>query len=62
MEQAVQEARRAERVAKEARADYYWEELNERLRERTRAIREARTKAWRSKIQEASEAKDPKEI
>lgn len=59
MEQAVQKARRAERVTKGARTDYYWEELNERLKERTRAIREARTRAWRNRIQEASEAKDP---
>lgn len=59
VEQATREARRAERLAKEARTEYYREEHNERLKELSRAIREARTRAWRNTVQEASEAKKP---
>ncbi|KAJ4291280.1 hypothetical protein N0V88_006282 [Collariella sp. IMI 366227] len=41
---------------------YHQEELNKRLKERTRAIKKARTRAWRDGIQEASEAKKPDKI
>ncbi|EAQ90760.1 hypothetical protein CHGG_02695 [Chaetomium globosum CBS 148.51] len=62
VQQAAREARRAERLAKETRAGYCWEELSERLRDLSRTTREARTRAWRNNLQEASEAKKPDQI
>jgi hypothetical protein len=59
VEQANREAKRAERLAKEVRTEYYRDEYNERLKELSRTIHEARTRAWRSTVQEASEAKKP---
>lgn len=59
VEEAIRDAKRAERMAKEARTDYHREELNERLKERARAIQEARRRAWRNGVQEASESKKP---
>ncbi|EAQ87046.1 hypothetical protein CHGG_08299 [Chaetomium globosum CBS 148.51] len=54
--------RRAERLAKETRAEYCWEELSERLKDLARTTREARTGAWRNNLQEASEAKKPDQM
>ncbi|EAQ86126.1 hypothetical protein CHGG_07379 [Chaetomium globosum CBS 148.51] len=62
VEQAAREARRAERLAKETRAEYCWEELSERLKALSRTTREARTRAWRHNLQEASEAKKPDQM
>jgi hypothetical protein len=59
VDQAMREAKRAERSAKETRMEYYREELTERLKERSRAIREAQTRAWRNRVREASEAEKP---
>lgn len=55
----MREAKRAERLAKETRMEYYHEELTGRLKERSRAIREAQTRAWRDRVREASEAGKP---
>jgi hypothetical protein len=62
VEQTIWDAKRAERTAKEARTDYYREELNERLKNHARATQEARTRAWRNGVQEASEAKIPEYV
>ncbi|EAQ84182.1 hypothetical protein CHGG_10586 [Chaetomium globosum CBS 148.51] len=62
VQQAAREARRAERLAKETRAEYCWEELSERLKDLARTTREARTRAWRNSLQEASEAKKPDQM
>ncbi|EAQ91377.1 hypothetical protein CHGG_03312 [Chaetomium globosum CBS 148.51] len=62
VQQAAREARRAERLAKETRAEYCWEELGERLRDLARITREARTRAWRNNLQDASEAEKPDRI
>jgi hypothetical protein len=62
VQQAAREARRAERLAKETRAEYCWEELGERLKDFARATHEARTRAWRNNLQEASEAKKPDQM
>ncbi|EAQ82983.1 hypothetical protein CHGG_10801 [Chaetomium globosum CBS 148.51] len=62
VQQAAWEARRAERLAKETRAEYCWEELSERLKDLARTTREARTRAWRNSLQEASEAKKPDQM
>ena len=45
VQQASQEARRAERIAKETCIDYYQEELDKRHKKLTRAIQEVRTRA-----------------
>ncbi|EAQ87806.1 hypothetical protein CHGG_04425 [Chaetomium globosum CBS 148.51] len=62
VQQAAREARRAERLTKETRAEYCWEELSERLKDLARTTREARTRAWRNSLQEASEAKKPDQM
>jgi hypothetical protein len=62
VQQASREARRVERLAKETRAEYCWEEPGERLKGLVRATREARTRAWRNNLQEASEAKKPDQM
>lgn len=52
--EAVREARRAERTAKEAPSNYAYQQLNQRLRELSATIRSERTRAWRALLQEAS--------
>ena len=54
MEEAVEEARRAERNHQGAPTVDSKARLNESLRALTTAIRSERTKAWRAKLQEAT--------
>jgi hypothetical protein len=58
VQEAVREARKAERAAREVPGDHTQQQLNQRLRELSATVKGERTRCWRAVVQKASRKQD----